>query len=162
MPILRVASLALVALWIGGLTALGAVAAPAVFAVLELHDPVAGRTLAGQVFGDMFARFQHLALFLGAGLIAVLAMRALLGPRPRRLGLQLGLVALMLTASVYTGFVIAPRIDTLRSGSATTMASLPEADPRKREFGRLHGLSNGLMALTLVAGLALFWIEARE
>jgi hypothetical protein len=162
MPILRVASLALVALWIGGLTALGAVAAPAVFAVLELHDPVAGRTLAGLVFGDMFARFQHLALFLGGGLIAVLGMRALLGPRPRRLGVQLGLVALMLAASAYTGFIIAPRIDTLRNGATTTMASLPQTDPRKQEFGRLHGLSNGLMALTLVAGLALFWIEARE
>lgn len=162
MPILRVASLALVAIWIGGLAVLGMVAAPSVFAVLEQQDPVAGRTLAGLLFGDIFARFQHLALFLGAGLILVLALRALIGPRPRRLGLQLGLVATMLAASVYTGFVIAPRIDALRADTPATMASLPETDPRRSEFGRLHGLSNGLMVLTLVAGLALFWIEARE
>jgi hypothetical protein len=162
MPILRVASLAIVALWIGGLAALGIVAAPSVFAVLEQHDPVAGRTLAGLVFGDIFQRFQHLAWFLGGGLLGLLGIRAALGPRPRRFGLQMLLVALMLAASAYTGLIAAPRIDALRADNPTTMAALPATDPRKIEFGRLHGLSNGLMALTLMAGLAVFWIEARE
>jgi hypothetical protein len=42
------------------------------------------------------------------------------------------------------------------------MAALPTSDARKVEFGRLHGLSNGLMALTLMAGLCVFWIESRD
>jgi hypothetical protein len=173
MPILRVASLAMVALWIGGLAVLGLVVAPSIFAVLEQQDPLSGRILAGLVFGDIFARFQRLAWFLGGGLILLLGARALLGPRPRRLGVQVGLVAVMLAASAYGALIITPRIDTLRTGVATTalpaggmapvsMAGLPDTDPRKQEFGRLHGLSNGLMMLTLIAGLAVFWIEARE
>jgi hypothetical protein len=162
MPALRVISLALVATWIGGLAVLGIIAAPVVFEVLESHDPVAGRTLAGLLFGTIFERFQHLAWGLGSGLLALLGLRAALGPRPRRLAIQLWLVIGMLAASAYTGLIISPRIDHLRDTTPVTMASLPEDDARRVEFGRLHGLSNGLMALTLMAGLALFWIETRE
>lgn len=162
MPALRVISLALVALWIGGLAALGIVAAPAIFEVLGAHDPAAGRTLAGIVFGTIFDRFQHLAWGLGGGLLALLGLRTALGPRPRRLAIQLWLVIGMLAASAYTGLVVGPRIDHLRESTPTTMTALPDDDPKRVEFGRLHGLSNGLMALTLMAGLALFWIEARE
>lgn len=162
MPALRVVSLALIALWIGGLAALGLIAAPSVFSVLEAHDPVAGRTLAALVFGDIFARFQHLAWGLGGGLLVLLGIRAALGPRPRRLAIQMWLVAGMLAASAYTGLIVAPRIDALRAANGTTMAALPDTDPRRREFGQLHGLSNGLMALTLLAGLGVFWIESRD
>lgn len=162
MPALRVISLALVAIWIGGLAVLGIIAAPVVFDVLETHDPVAGRTLAGLLFGTIFERFQHLAWGLGGGLLALLGLRAALGPRPRRLAIQLWLVIAMLAASAYTGLIIGPRIDHLRDTTPVTMASLPDNDARRVEFGRLHGLSNGLMALTLMAGLSLFWIETRE
>jgi hypothetical protein len=162
MPSLRVLSLALVALWIGGLAALGLVAAPSVFAVLEAQDPVGGRTLAGLVFGDIFFRFQQLAWMLGAGILALLGIRAALGPRPRRLAVQLWLVIGMLAASAYTGLIATPRINTLRNEAGTVMANLPDSDPRKVEFGRLHGLSNGLMAATLLAGLCVFWIEGRD
>jgi hypothetical protein len=160
--VLRVASLALVALWIGGLSALGLVAAPAVFDVLESAVPLEGRTLAGLVFGEIFLRFQHLAWLLGVGLLALLGTRAALGPRPRRLAVQGWLVVGMLVASTYAGLVLAPRIDAIRTEADSTIASLAATDPRKTEFGRLHGLSNGLMALTLLAGLTVFWIEARD
>lgn len=162
MPALRVVSLALIALWIGGLAALGIVAAPTIFASLEAHDPAAGRTLAALVFGDIFERFQHLAWGLGGGMLALLGIRAALGPRPRRLAIQVWLTVGMLAASAYTGLIVAPRIDALRTETDVTMAALPETDPRKIEFGRLHGLSNGLMALTLMAGLCVFWIESRD
>jgi hypothetical protein len=162
MPALRVISLALVAIWIGGLAVLGIIAAPVVFDVLETHDPVAGRTLAGLLFGTIFERFQHRAGGRGGGLLALLGLRAALGPRPRRLAIQLWLVIAMLAASAYTGLIIGPRIDHLRDTTPVTMASLPDDDARRVEFGRLHGLSNGLMALTLMAGLSLFWIETRE
>ena len=162
MPALRVVSLALIALWIGGLAVLGMVVAPSLFRVLEATDPVAGRTLAALVFGDIFSTFQRLSWFLGGGLLALLGLRAALGPRPRRLAVQIWLVIGMLAASAYTGLIVAPRIDTLRTESSTAMAALPESDLRRVEFGRLHGLSNGLMALTLIAGLCVFWIESRD
>ena len=162
MPALRVISLALVAVWIGGLTALGVVAAPAVFDVLQQVDPAAGRTTAGLVFGEIFDRFQHLAWGLGGALLALLGIRTALGPLPRRLAIQIWVVVAMLGASAYTGLVVGPRIDQLRETTPATMQSLPDDDARKVEFGRLHGLSNGLMALTLMAGLCLFWIESRD
>ncbi len=162
MPALRVVSLALIALWIGGLAVLGMVVAPSLFRVLEATDPIAGRTLAALVFGDIFATFQRLSWLLGGGLLALLGLRAALGPRPRRLAVQLWLVMGMLAASAYTGLIVAPRIEVLRTESGTTIAALPESDARRVEFGRLHGLSNALMALTLVAGLCVFWIESRD
>jgi len=103
MPVLRVASLAIVALWIGGLAALGLVRVP--FEFLE--------------------RFRQVSWALGGALIALLAVRALLGPRPRRLSVQVWLVAAMLAASVFPA-------------------------------------SRTLMAITVAAGLAMFWIEARD
>lgn len=79
MPVLRVASLAIVALWIGGLGALGLVRVPPEF--LE--------------------RFRQVSWAFGGGIYALLIVRALLGPRPRRLSMQMGLVAVMLAASVF-------------------------------------------------------------
>jgi hypothetical protein len=103
MPLLRAATLAIVALWFGGLMALGVLAAPP--AQLE--------------------QFRRVAWWYGGVLIALLLLRATLGPRPRRLSIQVGLVAVMLAANV--------------------LASSP-----------------ALTALTVVVGLTVFWIEARE
>jgi hypothetical protein len=79
MPLLRAASLAIVALWFGGLVALGILAAPP----------------------DLFERFRHVAWWYGGGLIALVLLRTLLGPRPRRLSIQLGLVAAMLAVNAF-------------------------------------------------------------
>ena len=103
MPVLRVASLAIVGLWFGGLTALGILAAPP-----ELSE-----------------RFRQVAWWYGGAQIALLLLRTLLGPRPRLLSIQLGLVAAMLAANVFPS-------------------------------------SPALTAVTVVVGLTVFWIEARD
>lgn len=100
---LRVASLAIVALWFGGLMALGLLAAPP----------------------ELFARFRQVAWWYGGTLIALLLMRALLGPRPLRLSIQLGLVAIMLVSNYFPS-------------------------------------SPALTAVTVVVGLTVFYIEARD
>jgi len=68
----------------------------------------------------------------------------------------------MLAMSLGTGLVLAPRIDAIRDRTPGTVASLPDTDPSKIEFGRLHGLSNALMLVTLVAGVGLFWVEMKD
>lgn len=103
MPVLRVASLAIVALWFGGLVALGIAAAPP----------------------ELFERFRHVAWWYGGALIALLFLRTVLGPRPLRLSIQLGLVAAMLAANVFPS-------------------------------------SPALTAVTVIVGLTVFWIEARD
>jgi hypothetical protein len=162
MILLRAISLGILAAWTGGLAALGLVAAPAIFATLEARDPAGGRTLAGEVFGVVFQRFQYVALAFGALLVAVLVVRALLGPRPLRFAWRLWAVVAMTAATAATVFVLAPRIDRIRRDTPGAVAALPDGDPRKAEFGRLHGLSNVLMIATLGAGVGLIWMEARD
>jgi hypothetical protein len=162
MNVLRLAALALLAVWIGGLLTLGAIGAPTLFAVLESHDPAGGRTLAATAFGAIFLRFEHLSVIVGALLIATLAARAMLGPRPRRLAARIWTVAGMLALSLGTTFWIIPRIDRIRNSTPGSVTSLTNDDPRRVEFDRLHGLSNGLALVTLIAGLGLLWYEVND
>ena len=159
MSFLRYLGVLALTFWIGGLAAIGGVAASATFSSLERQDPAAGRAVAGIVFGDVFNRFSYAALVAGGVIIASLGLRAALGPRPRRFGLRLWVAALMLAATVASIFVIQRRIEAIRATVSGAVASLPDSDPRKGEFGRWHGISSGVMLLTLVAGAGLLWIE---
>ena len=162
MLLLRFVSLLLLALWVGGAAVLASVGAPTIFAALEAHDPITGRTLAGMVFGAVFARFQQLTWILGGLLIVVMATRAALGPRPRRFGLRIWTLAAMLSATLVSGFIIAPRIDAIRSRTAGAVADLPAGAPDKRDFGRLHGLSTALMLFTILGGAGLMYAEIKD
>ena len=159
---LRGLSLVVHAIWVGGPATLGFVAAPAIFSTLQAADPAGGRTTAGLVFGEVFSRFQYASLGMAAVLIALLIVRALLGPRPVRLSWRVLTVTLMALISAATLFVISPRIDRLRQDVPGAIAALPDSDPRKAEFGKLHGLSNVLMLLSMAGGVGLFWMEARD
>ena len=46
--------------------------------------------------------------------------------------------------------------------TAEGISSLPDTDPVKQEFGRLHGLSNILMLVTLAGGIGLLAIETTD
>jgi hypothetical protein len=162
MALLRFASLLVLALWVGGLATLGSLAAPEIFSVLERHDPEGGRALAGEVFGAVFQRFQRAAWVLGALLLVLYGVRALLGPRPRLLGLRVWMATGLLAMSLAGGLLIAPRIDAIRRSVNGPVAGLADGDARRSEFGRLHGLSNGLMLLSLLAGAGLIWTELRD
>jgi hypothetical protein len=162
MSFLRFAALLILAVWIGGLVALGAIAAPNIFRVLETLDPHGGRDAAGRVFGAVFDQFQRLSWVLGGVLTLLLITRKMLGPPPRLFSLRIVALSIMLTISVTTAIVISPRIVEIRDGSPGGVSALSSADPRKVEFGRLHGMSSGLMLVTLLAGVFLFWAETRD
>lgn len=159
---MRFVSQLLTALWIGGLLALGYVAAPAAFDVMNAHDPVSGRAVAGELFGVMLLRSQHWLIGFGAVQAVLLNARAALGPRPRKYKTQLAIVLLMIAVTGYAAFVIAPKIETIRVAANGPIASLTDDNPVKAQFGRLHGWSNGLMALTLAGAVSLFWLDRRE
>ena len=159
MALLRVASLVVVAIWTGGLAVLGFVAAPEIFATLEAAGPANGRALAGQVFGAVFARFQHVAWILGAVLIGLLIARApartaaAQARAPRLLGRRRHDFARASATRVLRSRRGSTPIRRETTGSVAALAGL--ATRARREFGRLHALSNVFMLITLAGGVGL-------
>jgi len=162
MTLLRFLAIVGLGLWIGGLVALGAIGAPTLFSVLESTQGAAGRELAGAAFGAIFQRFQYISIGLGALVGVSLGFRAAIGPRPTHFKLRLWAVIGLLVIAGATAFVLAPRIDAIRRSVPVSIASLPTDDARRATFGRLHGLANALMLVTVVVGLGLCWAEATD
>lgn len=158
---LRYAALLMLVVWIGGLVALGAIAAPAIFDVLG-DRPEGGRLLAGAVFGETLRRFHLVAYGAGTLLILTLIVRRILGPRPKRFGWRLAIAAVMLATAVGSGWYVAGRIRRLQRSIGVPPSSLSAGDPRRVEFGRLHSLSTGLQLVPLLGGLALIYWELKE
>lgn len=161
MEALRWLSVVALAIWVGGLLTLGLVVAPTVFAVLETQ-PGGGTELAGRVFGAILDDFQVVAWMCAGLLLASLAARAAIGPRPRRTALRTWTIMAMLAASIAVKFVIAPEIDSIRQSTNGPMATRAPDDPTRVRFGRLHAASTGLLCLTVLAGLGLVWSETRD
>jgi hypothetical protein len=159
---LRYIALLALVIWIGGLVALGAIAAPVSFDVTASRHLPEPRLIAGALFGEMLRRFTLVGYAAGAIVLLSLLTRRILGPRPRHFGFRAGIVAVMLAASAYAGLVVAARIDTLQHEIGAAPSSLPEGDPRRLEFGRLHGVSTVLQLVPLLGGLALLFWEIKE
>lgn len=162
MQLLRFVSIAALAGWAGGLVALGAVVAPGLFDALASADAAGGREMAGRLFGAVFADFQLMAWIAAGIAVTSLALRAAIGPRPRRLAIRLWTIGAMVAASLVTRFVIGPAIDDIRERTAGPVAALAAADPTRVLFGRLHGASTALMLLTVAGGLGLIWAEVKD
>ena len=158
---LRFVALLTIVIWVGGLLALGAVAAPAIFDVLGLQ-PDHGRLLAGALFGEILRRFHLVSYAAGVLLLGTLMLRRVLGPAPRRFAWRAGLATLMLAASVYSGVVVAARIGQIQREIGVAPSSLPEGDPRRVEFGRLHGISTAIQLVPILGGLMLMYWEIKE
>lgn len=159
---LRYVAVLAIVIWVGGLIALGGIAAPVTFAVIGSQQIADGRLLAGATFGEMLRRFTVVSLAAGGILLGTLVVRAILGPRPRRFAWRAALAILMLATNAYAGIVVAGRIRDVQQTMTVAPSSLPADDPRRIEFGRLHGLSTSLQLVPLLGGLVLIGWELRE
>jgi uncharacterized membrane protein len=159
---LRYVALLTLVVWVGGLIALGGIAAPAAFDVLGAQQAAGGRLLAGAVFGEVLRRFSFVSYAAGVILLGTLVVRAILGPRPRRFAWRAVVVLLMLAATAYAAIVVAGHIHQLQLAMGVAPSSLPVTDPRRIEFGRLHGLSTSLQLVPLLGGFALIFWELKE
>jgi hypothetical protein len=164
MLVLRFATVLAIAVWIGGLLALGTIAAPAIFEVVALRHGPEGRMLSGAIFGEVLRRFDVVSYACGAVILAALAVRAVLGPRPRRFSIRVGVAVLMLSASLYAGMVLSRQIEEVQQqiGAGVAASSLPNGDPRRTEFGRLHGQSTLIQLVPILGGLVLMLFELRD
>jgi len=148
--------------WLGGMLVLGAIVAPATFQVLQASAPQIGRALAGELFGQILARFHYIAYAAGGMLLASLVLMAILGPRPRAFGGRLALVFAMLLVSFYSGFVVLEAIDAIQLEVGQLPSLLPASDPRRIRFDELHQLSTRLMMANIAGALGLLYWEARD
>jgi len=162
MFLLRYVALLALVVWVGGLVALGGIAAPATFDVMAARQVADGRVLAGAVFGEILRRFFLASMGAAAVILVSLVLRRILGPKPRHFGWRAGILLLMIASSVYAGIFVAGRIAAIQSSMTVAPSSLPESDPRRVEFGRLHATSSALQLVPLVGGLALIFWELRE
>ena len=150
-----VVRLTLLAFWLGAATVFSAVVAPALFDVLPT------RTLAGLVVG----RVLPVIFYAGIAISAIDLAVDLRGARhPGRIATD----AVMLLACGAAQLLVSPRIERVRAAIAGPIEQLDSADPRRVEFGRLHGVSVGLLGVAMIAalvaiiGLARTMIAARE
>lgn len=142
MNVVRLQSL-LSGLWAGLLLAVGGVAAPSLFAVLERQ---AAGTGAGQIF-QMEARIS-LAVAIVLFMLERRRVRDLIeeGQSTSAMSatLLMALGALFLT--VFGGFVLHPLIQAAKAGQVTALS-----------FGALHGISAGLYWAKALLVLVLAW-----
>lgn len=162
MLVLRYVYVLALVVWLGGMVVLGAVVAPATFQVLQASDPVAGRALAGELFGVTIARFHYVAYGAGILLLVSFAAMAVLGPRPAHFAIRAGIIFAMLGIAVYSGSFVLAGIDQIQAEVGALPSRLAASDPRRIRFDALHALSTRLMMVNIAAALVLVYWEARE
>jgi hypothetical protein len=159
---LRYAGVLALTLWVGGLLVLGAIAAPSIFEVLAIRHVADDRVLAGAIFGETLRRFHLLSYLCGFVLLATLLARGILGPRPIWFAARLGTACLMVAATAYSGLVVSAQIARTQAQIGGAPSSLPETDPRRVAFGRLHATSTGLQMVPILGGLLLLFRELKD
>lgn len=162
MVLLRYLYVVALVLWIGGLVSAGAIVAPSVFGVLQGWNESQGRVLAGQVFGEVLLRLTWLSYAMAFIMFVTLSLHRLLGARPLKYGVRVGIMTVMLLMMMAMGFYILPEVNAIQAQVAGPVSGLAAGDAHRVRFDRLHGFSNILFSITAVGGLALCWWEARE
>ena len=115
MVLLRYLYVVALVLWVGGLVSAGALVAPSVFGVLQAWNATEGRVLAGQVFGEVLLRLTWLSYVMGAIMFMTLTLHRLLGARPLKYGIRVGIMALMLLMMMAMGFYIIPQVNAIQA-----------------------------------------------
>jgi hypothetical protein len=124
--------------WLGAASIVSAVVAPAAFAVLP------SRTLAGALVGRVLP-----VLFWSGMLIAAASMATTWSLPSRAARIAAGVT--MLAACAAAQLIVSPRIERIRAAVSGPMDALATDDPQRLAFGRLHGISVGLLGLAAIA-----------
>jgi uncharacterized protein DUF4149 len=158
MFVVRQIGLVALAVWLGGMSVIGLLVAPTTFRVLEAADPYNGRALAAALFGEVLRGFHLLAYACGVILLLSLLIIKFVGPPPRAFKVRIGIVTVMLAIALYSGVPLTRALAGLQSSVAVPIHTLPEADPRRHRFDRLHLTSTALWTVNMALGLiSLAW-----
>lgn len=136
MKFLDAAERILLTAWTGGMWAIGYIAAPTLFSLLD------DRKMAGQLAGQMFHIINWIGLICGILLLITVFKRY-----GRNWQLWILLVMVLLVAN--SEFILQPMMTELKA------QGLLEGSEAKARFGMLHGISSILYLLTSTMGLVL-------
>jgi uncharacterized membrane protein len=137
------------AVWLGGLVALGAVAAPVVFSVTPWPSSADAMTI-------VFRRFDVLAMACAAIVLATEAVRAVERARYTRLDIVRTVVGgLAAAGAVVEGMVISPRIAALHAAGAIRGVGLGGT-----EMARLHDMAEACGQAEVVLLVAFIVLQA--
>jgi hypothetical protein len=137
--VLAIVALLAVAVWLGGLTALGALAAPVVFATVPWPSSADAMSI-------VFRRFDSVAMACAAIVLASEAIRAVAGLTFSRVDHARAFVSLLAAgAAVLEGIEISPRIAALHAAGA-----IRGLDGPGLELARLHDRAEGCGKAELV------------
>jgi hypothetical protein len=135
--------LAALAVWLGAGVFMAAAVAPAAFAVLPT------RALAGVLVARILPPLLYSGMFVAVACSTFELVRGRTFASRTR---HVMAVVIMLSCGVGQ-FIVDPRIDRIRSQIPGAVESLSIADPRRVEFGRLHGLSVVLLGVAMLAAV---------
>jgi hypothetical protein len=134
-----------VALWLGGLVALGALVAPVVFSRVSMPWSADAVTV-------IFQRFDTVAMVSAAVLLMTEAVRAVAGvPFARIDHLRAGMSVLAAAAAVYEGASVSPRIAALHAeGAIRGMGSAGMELSKLHDVAELLGKTEGVLLVVVV------------
>lgn len=136
----------LLTLWVGSLWAIGYLAVPTLFAMLD------DRILAGMLAGRMFTAVS----FIGLGVGTLLMVKAWMAESAPLSQWRVRLLLLMLALVLIGEFVLQPMMAQLKAGG------LVEGSGEAARFGLLHGVASILYLINSVAGMVLVVLYARR
>ncbi len=146
-PLLHFCHRLVLGLLLGGMVMLALIVTPPLF--LQLGIDQASQATA--VIFPLYFRYVLLLFTLGLGL-------SLLLPKGRWWKLQLVLWAFGLSANLVQLNWLLPEAESLRT-QIGNFATTPKDNPQRQAFGKLHGLSNGINLLVLLAVLGLLVVQ---
>jgi hypothetical protein len=138
-----------ITLWVGGLWAIGFIAAPSLFASLK------DRVLAGELAGNLFGLIAWVGIACATYLLAYLSVRR--GRMVFRSGV-FWLVLVMLALALVGHFGIQPILAQLK---AEAWPHSVMQSPLRERFAAWHGIAGGLYALQCLLGAALVLLQRR-
>jgi uncharacterized membrane protein len=156
MTIARTLLLLALTVWVGGITYFSFVVAPSAFAVLPT------RQMAGVVVSRTLGAMHWIGLVCGVVIYgSQLALDYHRAGYMQFFNLRQVVVLLMIAATLFSLFVITPKMTSLRA-DMKEIDTVPHDDPRRVEFNKLHRWSTRAGGTVLFLGLALVVLTARR
>src|SRR5215203_626609 len=153
--------LILLACWFGAALFFGAVVAPAAFGVLRSFGLANANEIAGSIVTRSLSVVNIAGFVIALLLLLTLLLRRNYSSRVSFI-LECICLALITIATGVGHWVIAARMRALRAAMELPIDQIAAGDPRRIEFGSLHGYSVNVLGLAMIAALVALVLMARN